>query len=338
MKPTIRIILIVISLVSLYGTACRKVAAASSGPASETLLNYLQNNYAFSLFYYGLQKTGLDKQLNGKDSYTLLIPDNDAFGRDSVFIPGDLDKMDTAYLRQWLAYHILPGSITVAAVPQAINSPYPNIQGSTLWFSRPIPGVGQRQTDFDHILHIDGDNVNNPDIMASDGVIQVLNTPLRLPQTTIQTYLASNAQYSLFVGCLQRFGLWDQLAGPGPITVFAPENASWVGIRVSPDSVGRLDTVEFKRELFGIYIINPALIFMTDFQDIPFSGGPYGGYITPNGTYYFSNGALIDGAGYDPVTGQGAPAATLTTPDLLMLNGVVHGMNGVLLTPGQALK
>src|ERR1700761_7168116 len=101
MKRNIRTILIVISLVSLYGTACRKVTAAGAGPASETLLNYLQNNYAFSLFYYGLQKTGLDKQLNGKTPYTLLIPDNDAFGRDSVFTPGDLDKMDTAYLRQW---------------------------------------------------------------------------------------------------------------------------------------------------------------------------------------------------------------------------------------------
>jgi uncharacterized surface protein with fasciclin (FAS1) repeats len=336
MKPTIRIILIVISLVSLYGTACRKVAVASSGPTSETLLNYLQNNYAFSLFYYGLQKTGLDKQLNGKDLYTLLIPDNDAFGRDSVFTTGDLDKMDTAYLRQWLAFHILPGSITVAAVPQAINSPYPNILGSTLWFSRPIPGEGQRQTDFDHILHIDGDNVNNPDIMASDGVIQVLNVPLQLPQMTIQTYLASNAQYSLFVGCLQRFGLWDQLAGPGPITVFAPENTSWVGIRVSPDSVGRLDTVEFKTELFSIYIINQARIFMTDFADI--SSNSSAGYITPNGTYYYSNGALVDGAGQDPVTGSFVPAATLTTTDLVMLNGVVHGMNGVLLSPGQAKK
>jgi uncharacterized surface protein with fasciclin (FAS1) repeats len=340
MKPTIRIILVLISLVSLYGTACRKVTAASSAPASETLLNYLQNNYAFSLFYYGVHKTGLDRQLlNGKDPYTLLIPDNDAFARDSIFTTGDLDKMDTANLRKWMSYHILSGSIKVADIPQAVNNPYPNMLGVTLWFSRPIPGVGQSQKDFDHILYIDGGAVNTSDITASDGVIQVLNQPLQLPDTSIQTYLAAHAQYSEFVSCLQRFGLWDQLAGPGPITVFAPENTSFIGIRVSPDSLSRLDTVRFKTSLFGIYIVNPGRIFMTDFYDIGFysPGNIYAGYITPNGTYYFSNGALT-GSGIDPVSTQPVPAAYLTTADIVTLNGVVHGMHGVLLTPGQAIK
>jgi uncharacterized surface protein with fasciclin (FAS1) repeats len=323
----------------LYGTACRKVTAASSAPASETLLNYLQNNYAFSLFYYGAHKTGLDKQLNGKDPYTLLIPDNDAFARDSVFTTGDLDKMDTANLRKWMSYHILSGSIKVADIPQAVNNPYPNMLGVTLWFSRPIPGVGQSQKDFDHILHIDGDTVNTSDITASDGVIQVLNRPLLLPDTSIQTYLAAHAQYSEFVSCLQRFGLWDQLAGPGPITVFAPENASFVDIRVSPDSLSRLDTVRFKTSLFSIYIVNPARIFITDFYDIGYYSPGTGSqnYITPGGTYYLSNGALTDG-GTDPVSGQPIPNAYWTTPDIITLNGVVHGMHGVLQTPGQAKK
>jgi len=338
MKPTIRITLIIICLASLWGASCRKEVAGSAGPSGETLLDHLQNNYAFSLFYHALQRTGLDKQLNGKNNYTLLIPDNDAFANDGIFTTDSLDRMDTASLRAWMSYHIVAGSIKVADVPQTVNNPYTSISGEPLWFSRPVPGFGQSQTDFDHILHINGDTVNSPDIIAPDGVIQVLSSPLKLPVLSIQTWLSAQPQYSEFVTCLQHFGLWDQLAGPGPITVFAPENASFLDVRISPDSLSRLDTVRFQQKLFGIYIVNPARIFLTDFYDIPFPpsiDGQY--YITPNNTYNFSSGALIDG-GLDPVTGQGIPNAYWIAPNLIMTNGVVHGMHGVLLTPGQTKK
>ena len=338
MKPSIRIVIVITCLTYLGLSSCKKDRGASAGPASETLLNHLQNNYAFSLFDYALQKTGLDKQI-GKDPLTLLVPDNDAFARDSVFSTNDLDKMDTAYLRRWMAYHILPGNILVGSIPQTVNTPYSTISGGTLYFSRPVPGNHQVQTDFDHILHINGDTVNSPDITASDGVIQVLNRPLKYPDTTIQGYLSAHSQYSELVICLQHFGLWDQLAGPGPFTVFAPENSSFVDVRVSPDSLNRLDTVLFKTSLFSIYIVKQARIFLTDFNDIA-SGtiNNQGGYLTPDGVpYYWYNGALT-GSGYDPVSNQPVPQAYWISADNITTNGVVHGMHGVLLTPGQAKK
>lgn len=339
MKSSIRIIIAISCLSYLGLCSCKKESNSSSaGPASETLLNHLQNNYAFSLFNYALKKTGLDQQM-GKDPLTILVPDNDAFARDSVLSTADLDKMDTAYLRKWMAYHILPGTILVGAVPQTANTPYPTISGGTLYFSRPVPGNYQIQKDFDHILHINGDTVNSPDITASDGVIQVLNRPLKYPDTTIQGYLLAHAQYSELVTCLQHFGLWDQLAGPGPFTVFAPENSSFVDVRVSPDSLNRLDTVRFQTILFGIYIVRQARIFLTDFNDIGAATiNNQGGYITPDGvSYYWYNGALTD-AGYDPVSSQPIPAAYWTSADNITTNGVVHGMHGVLKTPGQAKK
>jgi uncharacterized surface protein with fasciclin (FAS1) repeats len=338
MKTRIRIILFLVCLAFLGGMSCRKdsTTGALSGPGTETLLNHLQNNYAFSLFYHALHRTGLDKQLNGKTAYTLLVIDNDAFDRDSISGTDSLDRMDTAVLRKWMAYHIVPGAVRVADVAQAVNNPYSSISGLPLWFSRPVPGGSQLQKDFAHILHINGDTVNNSDIIASDGVIQVLNRPLQLPVSSVQDYLTGHSQYSELVTGLKNFGYWDQLAGTGPYTVFAPDNSSFDGISVKPDSLGRLDTARFQKNLFGIYVLAPGRLFLTDFYDIGI-GQSNGSYVTPNGAYYLSNGSLTD-VGNDPVSQKPIPPANWTATNIITMNGVIQCLHGVLLTPGQTKK
>ncbi len=339
MKTRIRIIFFLVCLSCSGGMSCRKDenTGAFSGPGTETLLNHLQNNYAFSLFYHALHRTGLDNQLNGKASYTLLVVDNDAFGRDSIPGIDSLDRMDTAVLRKWMAYHILPGTVRVADIAQAVNNPYSSISGLPLWFSRPVPGRSQQQKDFAHILHINGDTVNNSDIIASDGVIQVLNRPLQLPVSSVQDYLTGHSQYSELVTGLKNFGCWDQLAGEGPYTVFAPDNSSFDGIGVKPDSLGRLDTVRFQKSLFGIYVLAPGRLFLSDFYDVGLSQST-GIYTTPNGSYYLSNLGTLTDAGTDPVTQKPIPPASWTTTNIITMNGVVQCLNGVLLTPGQTKK
>ena len=338
MKPKIPTISLLFSLALMTGTACRKVTVAgATGPASETLLNYLENNYSFSLFYHAIQVTGLDSVLGGTTAYTLLVPDNDAFARDSILTTDSLDHMNRDTLLHWMEYHIVPGSITVADLPQNVNNPYTTLSNLPIYFSRPEPSQYQTQTDFAHILHINGDTVNTSDVIASNGVIQVLNRPLRVPVASVQAYLSSHPEYSELITGLQHFGLWDQLSGPGPFTVFAPDNASFDGINVTPDSVNLLDTVRFQTRLFGIYVLTPARVFLTDLIDIGMAEDVFGGIITPNGTYTFQNGALVD-PGYDPVTQQPSPPTSWTETDNITLNGVVQGIQGVLQTPGQATK
>ena len=341
MRSTIYHLFLLLSLALFAGTACRKVTAAgAAGPTSESLLNYLQNNYSFSLFYHAIQVTGLDSVLNGTTAYTLLVADNDAFARDSIFTTDSLDHMNSDTLLHWMQYHIVPGSIRVADIPQTVNNLYTTISRLPIYLSRPEPGEFQKQTDFAHLLHINGVNVNTPDVIASDGVIQVLNTPLKIPVASVQAYLSSHPEYSELVTGLQHFGLWDQLSGPGPFTIFAPNNASFDGINVTPDSVNVLDTVRFQKSLFGIYVLTPARVFLTDLIDVGWGGTGAGGqnaFITTSGTYTYYNGDLID-PGIDPVTQQPVPYAYWTETDNITLNGVVQGMQGVLLTPGQTTK
>lgn len=328
-----------------------QVLPPAAGNVSQTLASRLEGNYIFSLFTYALKKTGLNSLASGSTPYTFLVPDNDAFARDSIFGDSDIDKLDTAYLRQWISYHILPGNVTVASVGQSINNLYKSITGQPLYFSRPVPGPNQGQANANEVLHINGDTVNTPDITAANGVIQILNRPLKLPVTSVQAWLAANPRYSYFVTALKHFGLWDELTGPGPFTIFAQDNHSFTQFGISADSVNRMDTVQYYTLLFGYNVLSAARIFLTDFVDVGqgTSCSVQQTYFTPNGAYYLQgtgtcglSAELSDPGGYyitfpDGSTGP-VPPTTWVDPDIIALNGVVQGIDGLLLAPGQELK
>ena len=334
-------------VIALLGSSCTKSSpsvspADSAGTSGQPLVSNLKDNYSFSLFYYALKKTGLDRGISGTGSYTLLVPDNDAFARDSILGDSDVDKLDTAYLRQWMAYHILPGVITTASVAQTINNAYPSITGQTLYFSKPVPTQNETNSAINKVLHINGDTVNTIDQLASNGVIQVLNRPLKLPQSSIQAYLSAQPRYSYFVSALQHFGLWDELTGKGPFTIWAPDDSAFISNGISLDSLNKIDTVHFQEQFMGIYVLTPARVFLTDFTDAPPTTAPsfYGGYLffPNNGPYFYlpqSNGPgnFADYIGFDDYL-----VAQWVDPDVIAGNGVVQGINGLLILPSQATK
>lgn len=336
-KNTIIMLLLTAWIIGGEPACIKKEVAVPVNTTSQTLISTLQDNYSFSLFYYALQKTGLDRLLTDTSSYTLLVPDNDAFGRDSILTDSDLNVLDTAYLRQWLSYHILPGAITSASVPQSVNNPYSSISGQTLYFSRPVPSEDQKQSSA--TLHINGDTVNTLDLTASNGVIQVMNRPLKLPVASVQAYLSSHAQYSLLVIGLQHFGLWDSLTGAGPFTIWAPNNNAFAAVGITPDSVAKLDTTRFQLSLFRIDVLTPARVFMTDFSDIPTSSVLFA---PNNGPYWIQTAEPSYGQPlpelvnyYGPTQGFPIP---WTDPDNIAVNGVVQGIGLLILNPDQTTK
>jgi uncharacterized surface protein with fasciclin (FAS1) repeats len=334
------------ALVCLLGTACTKtdpVRSAAAGSNSQPLIANLEDNYSFSIFYHALKRAGLDKVIDGAapGTFTLLVPDNDAFGRDSILNDSAIDQLDTAYLRLWMSYHILPGTITSGSVPQSLSNPYPNLAGQTLYFSRPVPQADQSSAQVPQALHINGDTVNNLDQMASNGVIQVMNRPLRLPVPTVQSYLSSDTVYSYLVAALQHFGMWDQLTGPGPFTIWAPNNEAFRAQGITPDSLTRIDTSLYQSQLIGIYVLTPARVFLTDFSDIQGSSSGYSGtylFFPDNGPYFYLLTGQSLGVLADYISSQQQLPAPWTDPDVLAVNGTVQGIGGLLVLPSQAKK
>ena len=344
MQKKIRSIVVtgLLGLVSLPGwVACTKTYSTatdeSTAPmqSSQSLLNYLKNNYAFSIFYTGLQKTGLDKQITDDKKFTLLVPDNDAFGRAGITQDSML-RMDTAHLRKWLGFHLVQGAIGYDSIPQTVDNAYFSILGQKIFFSRPVRSSSNGASSVQQ-LHINGDTVNNFDIKASNGYIQVLNTPLNAPlDGNLQDYINAHPdQYSLFKACLQHFNLWDNLAKDtgSQLTVFAPTNAVFANIHfnyhnkdtiysITDSLIQTWDTTVIPKAVFAVYML-PSSIFTTDFTDAPpdaGSSGFYASYIFPD-----KSAAVVLSA-----NGQSVTASLLTN----YANQLKATQSGNLISPG----
>ena len=287
-------------LVCLFqGMACTRTYSTVTDPSltppqtTQSLLDYLKNNYAYSIFYAGLQRTGLDKQITDSVKLTLLIPDNDAFARAGIS-QDSVMTMDLTYLRKWIGFHIVQGNIGYDSIPQTVDNVYFSILGQKIFFSKPVASLNH-PANGPKVLHINGTAVNNFDIRASNGYINVLNTPLNAPlEGTLQDYInADSSQFSLFKACLKKFNLWDNLKNDtgSQMTVFAPVNAAFASIQLYSDALGyyfyniTLDTIaswdtsKIPRDLFAAYLI-PSRIFTTDFTDAPTNTGSNGNYVS----------------------------------------------------------
>lgn len=329
--------------VKTYSTATDQ--SLSPKPPSQTLLDYLKNNYAFSMFYAAVQRVGLDKQLDSTKKYTFLLPDNDAFANANITLDS-LMNTDTAYLRKWMGFHILQGAIGYDSVPQTVDNIFYSILGQKIFLSKPVspPQSGQL------ILHANGTAVASFDISASNGYIQVLSMPLNAPlDGTLQDYINAHLdQYSLFKATLQKFKLWDRLGTDTatPLTVFAPVNSAFQNMlllnpgdnnnydpyTITADTIANWNTDAIPADVFGVYLF-PGRIFTSDFTDAPVTAA----YVMPDqqatvdftGTTPQLRAGLIDYIAQNQLK-QTYSGTTTTAPILSPANFVTLNGNNVL--------
>ncbi len=337
-----------------YGVSgCSKKQDLPAGPVkppAQSLQDILNNNYSFSLFDSSLRKTGLMQQLAGDSLYTLLAPDNDAFAAAGI-TADSLSRMDNAMLKAWLAYHIIPGDYSTGNVPQTIGNRYLSVSGQPVWFSKPLINVTnnaiQQLIDMaKRTLHINGIAVKQSDIKASNGVLHVLSKPLKLPFYTVKGFLDSSARYSLYVAALKRFNLYDQLDGPGPFTLFAPDNDAFLqnGIGAGYISSDTFNSAHYYPYLFSAGILSNR-IFLTDFKDAPVfnHGAPtnavfnsirgfvdFGDNFNPHPPVVYSWYLMFEGTN---IYNQIGPNPGYRFSDQPAYNGVIHGLNDIMIYP-----
>lgn len=338
------------------GVSCSKSPGVQStgnttGTSNQSLLDLLKNNYDFSQFYQALQKVHLDTMFEGPGPYTILMPDNVALQAQGI--TGDsLANMDTVQLRKLLLYHIIKGSVTYASVPQSIDFKYTNLDSLPLYFSEPIPGNAQQQPlgPGYYNLDINGIPVATFDVLANNGVIQVMQSMLSYPAPSIAQWLENNPDYSLFTEALRKFNLLSQLdTGKGPFTVMAPTNESFENDYFTIDTVDDDLPPAYPSYLWGCYIMPNMLFFRLDMADGPQEGYLSGQdwYIGPqyvinfDATKNFTNVEILP-LNYQQQYLMGnyeyswGDYGSFTDPDHPAFNGVVHGISGILIYPDTA--
>ncbi len=138
----------------------------------DNIMGTISKNYYMSTLQAALEAANLDGALLGKGPYTLFVPTDDAFATLLATLDVTADELlaDTALLTDVLRYHVVSGKLTAADVAEL--SSVKTLNGAS---------INIEVRDGAVFLN-DGVMVTQPDLIASNGVIHVIDGVLLPPQ------------------------------------------------------------------------------------------------------------------------------------------------------------
>jgi uncharacterized surface protein with fasciclin (FAS1) repeats len=141
--------------------------ASAGAQAQQDLVDTIRSSPDLSTFSRAIDAAGLTDTLRGPGPYTVWAPTNAGFDK---LPPGQLDALlqNPAQLRQLLLYHIGQGPITAAQIIQAPTA-------------RTLQGQSIRVNVSGNSVHLNDATVTQPDVVASNGIIHVIDSVLIPP-------------------------------------------------------------------------------------------------------------------------------------------------------------
>ena len=252
-----------------------------------------------------LTKAGLADTLASGGPFTVFAPTDAAFAK----VPkATLDALaeNPAQLKAVLLYHVVSGRVTAADVVKLSSAK--TLEGGSLAI-KVVDGT----------VFLDQAKVTTPDVMASNGVIHVIDSvliPKAAPATPakniVQTAIAAG-QFKTLASLLTKAGLAGPLKGRGPFTVFAPTDAAFA--KVPKATLAAL--AKNKAKLRAVLLYHVVKGKVTAAQTMKLRSAK-----TLNGkslAIRVNGGKVLVGG------------ATVTKADVNASNGVIHVINKVLI-------
>ena len=146
------------------------IAVLQAGsPAKKDIVDTAVSAGSFNTLAAALKAAGLVDTLKGKGPFTVFAPTDEAFAKLPAGTVEDLLKPENkAKLVSILTYHVVPGSVSSGEVVKMTSAK--TVEGQSVKISTKDGGV-----------MIDGAKVVKADVMASNGVIHVIDSVI-LPQ------------------------------------------------------------------------------------------------------------------------------------------------------------
>lgn len=324
-------------------TGLSALAAMQACEHDEILLNqpkaedralgiYLSNNSDYSIFAYALDRVGLmDSLLLEEQSYTVLGLKNVTLRANGIYSKADIDNIDITLLRDILSYHIIPSTLMIEDIPRdQYNLRYNTLGGHTLQVHRTFIREGNPIQLDAEMVSFSGSYVINHVSEEDDEASQSLEANMRFtngvlhniskmikyyPQIDVQSFLEQTPEYSIFVAGLKRFDLWERLADPNLVTVFAPVNSTFLDFGIDEELMSEVDPTRYNRELlFGAYIMDGRLFHLSDYNFFlqkesqywisnPIPTAPHYNFIVTGGTFDYSGGNFVHSGGVNCTIG-----------------------------------
>ncbi|MCX6321170.1 MAG: fasciclin domain-containing protein [Bacteroidia bacterium] len=294
--------------ISVLGMAIMLLFSGCENNVEEgmNIIDTLSSDSNFSTLVAALQKAEVTSYLEDYSSFTIFAPTNAAF--DELFSNlgvSSIKDISSEYLDSILYYHILYTELT--------SSLFVNGYISTLSAGPDLQGIIMLINATESTLNRDV-NITDFDIMASNGIIHVIDKVL-LPPTVFDITI-QNGDFTHFVEGLNEAELDSILNETGPYTIFAPTDAAFETLFTDLGVTGIADLT--KEQLIPIlqnHIVNGNLR-STDLVS---------GYVST------LNGDILVDIGTSVVINS---STNVIEFDLQGKNGVVHVIDEVLI-PGK---
>lgn len=270
-----------------------------------TTVEMLAGDAKFSTLVSLVTKANLVDTLNG-GNFTIFAPTNDAFGKLSATLTGKVTS-DNALLTKVLTYHVLSGVVKSSAASNEL-------------IVNTVQGLGARFNIYTDnkaktTVTIQGSPISAFDMMASNGVIHVIDSVMMPPEGDIVTDVAKSTVHTTLLSLVKKAGLATALQGQN-LTLFAPTDAAFN--LLGSDTLAAVNSDDALLKNVLMYHVVPTTIY---------SAGAYNNEMAPtllankNVTVHMSQNAVR------------INDAMVTLGDIGTTNGVIHVIDHVLIPP-----
>jgi uncharacterized surface protein with fasciclin (FAS1) repeats len=309
--------LLVLAFVIVAATGCDDEDLGTTNASEPTLAEIARSVPVLETLNTALQEAGLDEQLENESGLTVFMPQNAAFA--AVEVNELTLPQNEEILTDVLSYHVVP---QVVKIQEGDNSIAP---GTAETYQTLEGGSVTVRVSESGSVTVNGVSISNPDVDASNGVAHVADG-LLLESLDVVDRATVSPQFSILRRLIDEAGLEGTLRGPGPnaddgLTVFAPSDEAFLAA-LDTNGNGRVDDSEVPNDLGDI------LAHHVVDAEIPASDISSGGTSaqTLEGTSVTAT-ATDDGVTID----SGSEVGTVAVPDVRVENGIIHGIDTVLI-------
>lgn len=313
LKP---IFLMMVASLTFSATSCSNDDNDEPVATDNTITGIAAKTPDFSILVQALTKADLAVTLQGTDNYTVFAPTNAAFTAFLATTPyATINDVPTAALKEILLNHVISGTIKSTDL-------------TTTYIKTLAKGTASATNNLSMFVNTSGGTVKlngvamvtSADIMASNGVIHIVDAVINLP--TIITHATANPNFTSLVGALTGNDQPDFvsiLSGTGPFTVFAPTNDAFTALDTElTDGIASVSAANLTKVLkYHVVSGNILAATLTEGQVVPTLETPQ------SFTVQLTGGAKIKDAN-DRIS-------TIVATDVQCSNGVIHVLNKVLL-------
>lgn len=317
MKNSVKIkCLALLAFFAIVGTSCDNNDDNNPAPVDNTITGKAIATTNLSILVQALVKADLATTLQGTGPYTVFAPTNDAF---TAFLAtttyATINDVPKDVLTQILLNHVVTGAVKSTDLStgyiKTLAKGSASATNTLSMFVNTSSGVKLNGVA----------TVTTADIMASNGVIHIVDKVIGLP--TIVTHATANPNFTSLVGALTGAGqpnFVSILSGTGPFTVFAPTNAAFTALNteLAPGGIASVSAANLTKVL-QYHVVNGNILAATLTE-----GQVVSTLQTPQTfTIQLTGGAKIKDANNR--------ISTIIATDVQCSNGVIHVLDKVLL-------